>query len=122
MASGYNTTPRRFAETRQRLNAHLEACGRDAAAFPDLISTMWIYVATSQNRADAVLRDVLAPALRRDADQLAGQLPVGTPEHCIELLRSYAEAGTQQILLWPIIDPALQLRQLHDTVLPQLAE
>lgn len=47
MASGYNTTPTRFAEARRRLDGHLSACGRDPAEFPDLIATMWFYVTES---------------------------------------------------------------------------
>jgi hypothetical protein len=37
MASAYNTTPERFAAARERINGHLAAAGRDAAAFPDLL-------------------------------------------------------------------------------------
>ncbi len=39
------------------------------------------------------LASVLAPALGRDPDQLAGQLPVGPPAHCAEVLSRYAAGG-----------------------------
>jgi alkanesulfonate monooxygenase SsuD/methylene tetrahydromethanopterin reductase-like flavin-dependent oxidoreductase (luciferase family) len=120
LASAYNTTPRRFAEARTRLDGHLAACGRVPSACPDIIATMWLYVSHDQGEADRMLTEVLAPALGRQAPELAARLPVGTPDHCIELLRSYAEAGAQQILLWPVHDPINQLRQFDDLIRPSI--
>lgn len=110
MASGYNTTPEGFAEARERLDGHLTACGRDPAALPDLIATMWLYITDSREEAQHVLQEILPGILHRDPDQLAGQLPIGPADRCIDLLDSYERAGAHQILLWPIRDP---LRQLH---------
>ncbi|MFA9431654.1 LLM class flavin-dependent oxidoreductase [Egicoccus sp. AB-alg2] len=120
MASGYNTTPQRFAETRRRLDAHLRAAGRDPTTFPDLIATVWLYVSDDQAPAERLLRDVLAPILQRDARQLAAQLPIGSADHCIELLSAYAQAGARLLLLWPIHDPVQQLHVFHDRVTPWL--
>jgi alkanesulfonate monooxygenase SsuD/methylene tetrahydromethanopterin reductase-like flavin-dependent oxidoreductase (luciferase family) len=116
MASGYNTTPQRFAEARARLDGHLSAVGRDPTTFPDLIATMWMYVSDNHADADRLLEDVLAPILKRDPQQLATQLPIGPPDHCIELLSAYQDAGAQQVLLWPIHDPVHQLHAFHDRV------
>jgi alkanesulfonate monooxygenase SsuD/methylene tetrahydromethanopterin reductase-like flavin-dependent oxidoreductase (luciferase family) len=110
IASGYNTTPARFRESRARMDEHLEAVGRDPSTFPDLIATMWLCVTKDRAEADRVVRGVLAPALRRDAEDLAERLPIGPPERCRSVLRAYATAGAQQVLLWPIRDP---IRQLH---------
>lgn len=110
LASGYNTTPARFAESRARLDNHLEAIGRDPSTFGNMIATMWLHVTEDRQEADRVLHELLAPVLRRDAEELVDQLPVGPPQHCLALLRTYAAAGAQQILLWPIRDP---IRQLH---------
>jgi alkanesulfonate monooxygenase SsuD/methylene tetrahydromethanopterin reductase-like flavin-dependent oxidoreductase (luciferase family) len=120
LASGYNTTPAEFAEARTRLDGHLAACGRTPNACPDIIATMWLYVAGSEREADRMLTEVLAPALGRQAHELAPRLPVGTPDHCIELLRSYAAAGAQQILLWPIHDPINQLHTFDELVRPSV--
>jgi alkanesulfonate monooxygenase SsuD/methylene tetrahydromethanopterin reductase-like flavin-dependent oxidoreductase (luciferase family) len=116
LASGYNTTPRRFAETRAVLDGHLTAAGRDPAAFPDLIATMWLYVSDDPGRTEQVLHDVLAPTLKRDPGELADQLPIGPADHCIELLGAYEEAGAQQLLLWPIREPVHQLHAFHEHV------
>ncbi len=121
MASGYNTTPARFADARARLDTHLVACGRDPQSFPDLIATMWLYVTDTQQEADRVVADVLSPVLRRSADELASQLPIGPPEHCIDLLQAYADTGVNQILLWPIRDPIDQLHRFDTLVRPSIA-
>lgn len=120
LASGYNTTPGGFAEARQRLDGHLEACGRDLSTFPDMIVTMWMYVTADQREADRLVRDVLAPVLRREPDALSAYLPIGSPEHCVDLLRSYGDVGAQQILLWPIKDPIDQLRVFGELVRPRV--
>ena len=120
LASGYNTTPAGFTETRRRLDGHLEACGRKPATFPDMIVTMWMYVTSDQQEADRLVHDVLAPVLGREPDVLSAQLPIGSPEHCVDLLRSYADVGAQQILLWPIKDPIDQLRAFDENVQPHI--
>lgn len=117
-ASGYHTTPPAFADARVRLDAHLAACGRDPSSCPDAIATMWLYVARDRTDAERVLTEVLVPLLGRSADDLAAHLPVGTPEHCQQLLASYARAGARRILLWPLRDPIDQLRRFVDLVRP----
>jgi alkanesulfonate monooxygenase SsuD/methylene tetrahydromethanopterin reductase-like flavin-dependent oxidoreductase (luciferase family) len=121
LASGYNTTPERYAECRARLDGHLVQVGRDPAAFPDLIATVWLHVTPSPAEASVLLDQVLAPTLRRDRHELAARLPVGTPEHCIAVLNAYAEAGARRMLLWPIRDPIAQLRTFADLVGPRIA-
>lgn len=118
LASGYHTTPEGYAEARKRLDGHLAAHGRDPVGFPDIIATMWLYVTRTQREADRLLHDVLGPVLRRSADELAAQLPIGPPEHCTELLRAYAAAGARQVLLWPVRDPIDQLHRFDALVRP----
>ena len=120
MASGYNTTPEGFAQARERLDGHLIAGGRDPAAFPDLIATMWLYITDDRDEAKHVLRGTLAGILRRDPEGLATQLPIGPAGHCIDLLNSYAQVGARQILLWPIRNPVHQLHLFHEMVAPNV--
>lgn len=120
LASAYNTTPPRFRAVRTRLDAHLTAAGRDPAAFGDLLVTMWLYITHDRAAARRVLEDVLAPLLDRDAEQLATQLPVGSPEHCVELLDSYAAVGARQVLLWPVSEPVKQLELFSEHVRPHV--
>lgn len=112
-ASAYNATPDQFREARVRLDDHLRAAGRDAADFPDAIATMWLFVTDSRREAKDVLTDVLAPALKRDPAKLA-HLPIGSPQHCSEVLAGYADAGAREVLLWPIRDNLHQLERGMD--------
>jgi alkanesulfonate monooxygenase SsuD/methylene tetrahydromethanopterin reductase-like flavin-dependent oxidoreductase (luciferase family) len=120
LASGYNLTPDQYRGARARLDGHLRQAGRDPAGFPDAIATMWLYITDDPARARTLLADVLAPALGRDPDRLAGQLPIGVPEHCAEVLSRYAAAGAQEIYLWPVRDPIDQLERCAAQVLPLL--
>src|SRR6478609_6814909 len=81
LASAYNTTPDGFRAAKQSLSEQLDARGKDP---------------------DRVLREVLAPLLRRDPDSLGDQLCVGPAAHCAELLSRYAEAGCERVYLWPL--------------------
>ena len=51
-----------------------------------------------------MLTEVLAPLLRRDPDELRGQVCVGSADHCAELLSRYAAAGCERVYLWPLGD------------------
>ena len=109
LASGYNTTPERFASARQALGVELAGHGRRAEEFPNGLVTMWTWITDNRADRDRVLREVLSPLLKRDPGQLAAQVCVGSPDHCVELLSRYAEAGCQRVYLWPIDDEARQL-------------
>jgi alkanesulfonate monooxygenase SsuD/methylene tetrahydromethanopterin reductase-like flavin-dependent oxidoreductase (luciferase family) len=122
LASAYNTTPGHFAEARKRLDEHLRAEGRDPTTFPDAIATAWMYVTHERARADRLASKTLAPLLGRDPGELLAYLPIGSPEHCVELLDAYAEAGARTILLWPIHDPIRQLEIFTEEVRPQLRQ
>jgi alkanesulfonate monooxygenase SsuD/methylene tetrahydromethanopterin reductase-like flavin-dependent oxidoreductase (luciferase family) len=118
LASGYNTTPERFASSLARLGDHLRAQGKDPAGFPNAIATMWSYVTEDRAEADALLASVLAPMLRRDVAELRGKLPIGTAEECARVLRAYRDAGAQRVFLWPIADEPAQLAAFRERVVP----
>jgi alkanesulfonate monooxygenase SsuD/methylene tetrahydromethanopterin reductase-like flavin-dependent oxidoreductase (luciferase family) len=121
LASAYNTTPERFSAARTALAEALEARGRDAARFPNALATMWTWVAKDSAEAERVLADVLAPLLRRDPDELRAQICVGPPEHCVEVLSRYADAGCQRVYMWPLGDERRQLELVASAVAPQLS-
>lgn len=120
LASAYNTTPDRFAEGRELLATELEKQGRPSEGFPNSLATMWIWVTDEAADRDRALRDVLAPLLRRDPDELAGQVCIGSPGHCAALLNRYAEAGCHRVFLWPLGDEPSQLERIAAEVAPQL--
>ena len=110
LASGYNTTPSQYAETRSRLDRYLHAAGRQPAHFPDAVATTWLYITDNARDAHRILTDVLAPTLNRDPAQLT-HLPIGSTEHCTQVLGEYADAGAREILLWPVRDAPHQLQR-----------
>jgi alkanesulfonate monooxygenase SsuD/methylene tetrahydromethanopterin reductase-like flavin-dependent oxidoreductase (luciferase family) len=120
LASAYNTTPARFAQARETLAAALDRQGRPSDRFPNALATMWTWITEDRAEASRVLRDVLAPLLGRDADQLSDQVCIGGREHCLELLGQFAEAGCERVYLWPLGDEPRQLEIAGTELLPQL--
>ncbi len=120
LASAYNTTPERFAAARARLARALADRGRDPASFPNGLATMWTWVSKDRAEADRMLTGVLAPILRREPDELRGQVCIGPPEQCAELLSRYAAAGCERVFLWPLGDERRQLELIAGEVVPDI--
>ena len=59
--------------------------------------------------------------LNRPPDELAGRLPIGTPEACAEILRGYAAAGVDLVCIWPLVEPERQLERFMQEVVPLVA-
>jgi alkanesulfonate monooxygenase SsuD/methylene tetrahydromethanopterin reductase-like flavin-dependent oxidoreductase (luciferase family) len=117
-ASAYNTTPEVFAAGRASLSDELRARGRDPDGFPSALVTMWTWITEDARDADRMLRNVLAPLLKRDPDDLGDQLCIGSAEKCAELLSRYAEAGCDRVHLWPLGDEPRQIELAATAVLP----
>jgi alkanesulfonate monooxygenase SsuD/methylene tetrahydromethanopterin reductase-like flavin-dependent oxidoreductase (luciferase family) len=118
LASAYNTTPEGFVAAKRSLSDELRARGRDPEGFPNALATMWTWITEDTRDADRVLRDVLAPMLRRDPDELRDQLCIGPAERCAELLSRYADAGCNRVHLWPLGDEPRQVELAATKVLP----
>jgi alkanesulfonate monooxygenase SsuD/methylene tetrahydromethanopterin reductase-like flavin-dependent oxidoreductase (luciferase family) len=119
LASAYNTTPDGFKAAKQSLSEQLHAHGRDPDRFPNALATMWTWITEDAHDAERVLRDVLAPMLKREPDALRDQLCIGSAEHCAELLSRYAQAGCERVYLWPLGDEPQQI-ELAATVLSRI--
>jgi alkanesulfonate monooxygenase SsuD/methylene tetrahydromethanopterin reductase-like flavin-dependent oxidoreductase (luciferase family) len=118
LASAYNTTPEGFAAARESLSEELRARGREPARFPNALVTMWAWITEDDREAERVLRETLAPVLRRDPDALRDQLCIGPAERCAELLSRYARAGCERVHLWPLGDEPRQIELAATKVLP----
>jgi alkanesulfonate monooxygenase SsuD/methylene tetrahydromethanopterin reductase-like flavin-dependent oxidoreductase (luciferase family) len=118
LASAYNTTPDGFRAAKQSLSEQLHAHGRDPDRFPNALATMWTWVTEDARDAERVLREVLAPMLKRDPDALRDQLCIGPAEYCAELLSRYAQAGCERVYLWPLGDEPQQIELAATAVLP----
>jgi alkanesulfonate monooxygenase SsuD/methylene tetrahydromethanopterin reductase-like flavin-dependent oxidoreductase (luciferase family) len=120
MASGYNTTPQRFAASRHYLDRQLANDGRPG--MPNALVTLWLYVADDPKDADRVLADVLGPMIRRPIEELRAMwLPVGTPEVCAKRLSAFAAAGVERMFVWPLADDLRQLERFAVDVAPKVA-
>jgi alkanesulfonate monooxygenase SsuD/methylene tetrahydromethanopterin reductase-like flavin-dependent oxidoreductase (luciferase family) len=117
LASAYNTTPEGFRAAKHSLSEQLDAHGRDPGRFPNALATMWTWITEDARDADRVLREVLAPMLRRDPDVLRDQLCIGPAEKCAELLSRYAQAGCERVYLWPLGEEPEQI-ELAATAVP----
>jgi alkanesulfonate monooxygenase SsuD/methylene tetrahydromethanopterin reductase-like flavin-dependent oxidoreductase (luciferase family) len=122
LASAYNTTPDRFAAAGQLLEQKLADRGREPEGFPNALVTMWTWVTEDRAEADRMLGDVLAPLLRRDPGELAGQLCVGSAEHCAELLSRFAQAGCEWVQLWPLGEERRQIELFAERVIPRIGQ
>ena len=121
LASAYNTTPEVFGTARSSLAEKLRERGRDPDGFPNGLATMWTWVSEQQDETDRMLDDVLAPLLRRDAQELGDRLCIGSAEHCARVLSDYAEAGCEWVQLWPLGDERRQVELVAERVIPQIA-
>jgi alkanesulfonate monooxygenase SsuD/methylene tetrahydromethanopterin reductase-like flavin-dependent oxidoreductase (luciferase family) len=120
LASAYNTTPEGFAAAREALSQELRARGRDPDRFPNALVTMWTWITEDAREADRVLREVLAPVLKRDPAALRDQICIGSAEKCAELLSRYARAGCERVHLWPLGDEPRQIELAAAQVLPAI--
>lgn len=120
LASAYNTTPEDFATARHSLADELRDRGRTSVEFPNALVTMWTWITEDRREANRVLREVLAPLLKRDAEVLRGQLCIGPAQSCAELLSRYARAGCQRVHLWPLGDEQRQIELAATAVLPAI--
>jgi probable F420-dependent oxidoreductase len=118
LASAYNTTPEEFARARCRLGKHLDAASKDPDQFPNAIATMFLHVTEDPAEADRICQNILAPTLKRPAQELRKRLLVGPPEECAQKLAAYQSAGAQRIMLWPITNEIPQLESFHQQILP----
>jgi alkanesulfonate monooxygenase SsuD/methylene tetrahydromethanopterin reductase-like flavin-dependent oxidoreductase (luciferase family) len=118
LASAYNTTPEGFKAAKHSLSEQLDAHGRDPGRFPNALATMWTWITEDARDADRVLREVLAPMLRRDPHALRDQLCIGPAQKCAELLSRYAQAGCERVHLWPLGDEPHQIELAATAVLP----
>ena len=109
LASAYNTTPETFRDARQLLEAELEKRGRDPGGFPNALATTIMFLTNHEPEAQRVLQDYVAPALNRPPEQIGDRILVCSPAEAVERLGRFAEAGLQQVLIWPALDEVEQL-------------
>ena len=120
LASAYNIDPPQLAEAWTALQDVLAQHDRDAATFPNTLSTFWFHLADDQGTADRVLRERLAPIVHRPEDVLRARCGIGSVDSVVDKLAAFRDAGAQRVLLWPVGNEVAQLERFHAEVAPQL--
>lgn len=122
LASAYNTTPDRFADSWAMVRAAVGERGGEPDAFENGIATFWTYVTEDARAAERILAEVLAPLLGRPVEALRElSLPIGPAEVCAERLGDFARAGARRAFIWPLGDPVRQLELFAERVAPRIA-
>jgi alkanesulfonate monooxygenase SsuD/methylene tetrahydromethanopterin reductase-like flavin-dependent oxidoreductase (luciferase family) len=117
LASAYNTTPDRVHQGLGRLAEELRHVGKAPASFPSAIATTWLHVTEDTGEAERMLGEVLAPMLRRPAEELrSAPLLIGPAEVCAERLTAFVDAGARRIFVWPLGDEARQPELFRERV------
>jgi alkanesulfonate monooxygenase SsuD/methylene tetrahydromethanopterin reductase-like flavin-dependent oxidoreductase (luciferase family) len=110
MASAYNITPTKFKEKWQEVLSYRRALGKDTQSFENFVVSMFGFISDDNEKVNRVLKEFLAPALARSEEELKNSLLFGPIDDCLQKIKSYAEAGAQQIQFWPVEDHFQQMR------------
>ena len=112
MASAYNITPTKFKEKWNFLLAYRKSLGKDKEEelFDNSVMSMFGYIDDDKDRVHKVVREILAPALRRPAEDLEQMLLFGSLDKCLRKIRNFVDAGVNRIHFWPVLDYEDQIR------------
>jgi alkanesulfonate monooxygenase SsuD/methylene tetrahydromethanopterin reductase-like flavin-dependent oxidoreductase (luciferase family) len=111
VASAFHCTPDAFREQWARLQQLLADEGRDPEAFPNIVATLFFYVGAD---AERVVAERLAPLMGKAPADLIPQCALGSADQVRERIEAFADAGAQQIHLWPAADPLAQIEALAE--------
>jgi alkanesulfonate monooxygenase SsuD/methylene tetrahydromethanopterin reductase-like flavin-dependent oxidoreductase (luciferase family) len=112
MASAYNITPTKFKEKWNFLLAYRKSLGKDdeEELFDNSVMSMFGYIDDDKDRVRKVVREILAPALRRPAEDLEQMLLFGPLDKCLRKIRNFVDAGVNRIHFWPVLNYEDQIR------------
>ena len=112
MASAYNITPTKFKEKWNFLLAYRKSLGQDEEEelFDNSVMSMFGYIDDDKDRVHKVVREILAPALRRPAEDLEQMLLFGSLDKCLRKIRNFVDAGVNRIHFWPVLNYEDQIR------------
>jgi alkanesulfonate monooxygenase SsuD/methylene tetrahydromethanopterin reductase-like flavin-dependent oxidoreductase (luciferase family) len=112
MASAYNITPAKFKEKWNFLLSYRKSLGKDEEEelFDNSVMSMFGYIDDDKDRVRKVVREILAPALRRPAEDLEQMLLFGSLDKCLRKIRNFVDAGVNRIHFWPVLNYEDQIR------------
>jgi alkanesulfonate monooxygenase SsuD/methylene tetrahydromethanopterin reductase-like flavin-dependent oxidoreductase (luciferase family) len=112
MASAYNITPTKFKEKWNFLLAYRKSLGKDEEEelFDNSVMSMFGFIDDDKDRVRKVVREILAPALRRPVEDLEQMLLFGSLDKCLRKIRNFVDAGVNRIHFWPVLNYEDQIR------------
>ena len=111
MASAYNITPAKFKEKWNFLLAYRKSLGKEEdELFDNSVVSMFGYIHDDKDKVHKVVREILAPALRRPAEDLEQLLLFGSIDECLRKVRNLVDAGVKRVHFWPVLDYEDQIR------------
>jgi alkanesulfonate monooxygenase SsuD/methylene tetrahydromethanopterin reductase-like flavin-dependent oxidoreductase (luciferase family) len=111
MASAYNITPAKFKEKWNFLLAYRKSLGKEQdELFDNSVVSMFGYIHDDKEKIHKVVREILAPALRRPAEDLEQMLLFGSIDDCLRKVRNLVDAGVKRVHFWPVLDYEDQIR------------
>jgi alkanesulfonate monooxygenase SsuD/methylene tetrahydromethanopterin reductase-like flavin-dependent oxidoreductase (luciferase family) len=111
MASAYNITPAKFKEKWNFLLAYRKSLGKEEdELFDNSVVSMFGYIHDDKDKVHKVVREILAPALRRPAEDLEQMLLFGSIDECLRKVRNLVDAGVKRVHFWPVLDYEDQIR------------
>ena len=115
MASAYNTTPAKFKEKWDFLLDYRKSLGKEDA-FDNYVVSMFGYIDDDKDKVRSVVKEILAPALGRPAEDIEQMLLFGTLDECLRKVRNLVDAGVRRIHFWPVLDYQNQIRILRNGI------
>jgi alkanesulfonate monooxygenase SsuD/methylene tetrahydromethanopterin reductase-like flavin-dependent oxidoreductase (luciferase family) len=111
MASAYNITPAKFKEKWNFLLTYRKSLGKEEAKpFDNSVMSMFGYIDDDNDKVRKVVKEILAPALKRPAEDLEQMLLFGSLDECLRKIRNLVNAGVKRIHFWPVLDYEDQIR------------
>jgi alkanesulfonate monooxygenase SsuD/methylene tetrahydromethanopterin reductase-like flavin-dependent oxidoreductase (luciferase family) len=118
MASAYNITPAKFKEKWNFLLTYRKSIGKEEAKpFDNSVMSMFGYIHDDKDKVHKAVKEILAPALRRPAEDLEQMLLFGSLDECLRKIRKLVDAGVKRIHFWPVLDYEDQMHIFKNGIL-----
>ena len=120
VASAWHSTPEEFRSALDTLHQALARLGKDPHAFPNAVNTMFMYVHEDGEQARQIAAPIIERATGTSFEPDSGHYLVGSYQECLVLLERWIAAGAKQICVWPVLQPAQQIKRFGEHVLSRL--
>lgn len=117
LASAYNISATDFSSAWERVRSMRDD---GAPLLTNALGTMWFHVGDTAQEADEVFRTRLLPLQHTPEATLRERLLFGEPAELAEKVHALAEAGVQNIFLWPVTDEERQIERFCEHVRSRL--